>query len=216
MKGDWMQKKMYAYVLIVAVVSFLGFAVENVWLFATKGYMDNRNMYFPFLLGYGLAVIGIFSVFGTPMVPRLLTFRIGLSSPLARMGVYFLLVMISVSVGEILLGTVVERLCHLHWWDYTRLPLHITRYTSIPTSVAFSLIITLFMRFCFYPLFGFFMSWEDTALKIVATTVGIIMMLDFVINFGGMIVKKATRRCWKIDFRANKSVFCSILAKQVR
>ena len=36
----------------IAFISFLGFCVENLWLAITKGYMDNRNMLFPFLFGY--------------------------------------------------------------------------------------------------------------------------------------------------------------------
>lgn len=52
--------------LVIAVVSFLGFAVENIWLAITKGYIDNRNMCLPFLLGYGLAVAVIYLLFGTP------------------------------------------------------------------------------------------------------------------------------------------------------
>ena len=38
--------------MIVSVVSFLGFVVENIWLAAIKGYMDNRGVRFPFLIGY--------------------------------------------------------------------------------------------------------------------------------------------------------------------
>ena len=50
--------------MIAAVISFLGFIVENVWLTATKGYIDNRNMCFPFLLGYGIAILLIFIILG--------------------------------------------------------------------------------------------------------------------------------------------------------
>ena len=30
--------------IMAAVVSFLGFVVENIWLAMTKGYINNRNM----------------------------------------------------------------------------------------------------------------------------------------------------------------------------
>lgn len=46
--------------IMAALISFLGFIVENVWLAATKGYINNRNMNAPFLLGYGLLVISLF------------------------------------------------------------------------------------------------------------------------------------------------------------
>ena len=52
--------------IMAAVISFLGFILENVWLAFTKGYIDNRNMTMPFLYGYGMAVISIYAIFGTP------------------------------------------------------------------------------------------------------------------------------------------------------
>lgn len=198
-----MKKEMYAYIMITAVVSFLGFAVENIWLALTKGYFDNRNMFFPFLLGYGLAVMGIFAVFGTPMNPRFLGFSLNLNGTLLKMAVYFLFVMIAVSVGEIILGTVVEKTCGFCWWDYTRLPLHFTRYTSVPTSAAFSLIITAFMYSCFDPLYRFFMSWEDTALRVVALTLAVIMVGDCAYNLGCMYIRKATCRRWRVSVAAS-------------
>lgn len=58
--------EVFALCLIVTVISFLGFVVENVWLSMTKGYIDNRNMTLPFLLGYGIAIVLIYLLFGTP------------------------------------------------------------------------------------------------------------------------------------------------------
>ena len=53
-------------IIMVAVISFLGFMLENTWLVLTKGFFDNRNMTFPFLLGYGLLVVGMYMIVGTP------------------------------------------------------------------------------------------------------------------------------------------------------
>ena len=47
-------------------VSFFGFVLENIWLAITKGYIDNRNMNLPFLFGYGLVIIGFYTLIGTP------------------------------------------------------------------------------------------------------------------------------------------------------
>ena len=46
----------YSLGIMVAVISFLGFCLENLWLAATKGFIDNRNMHLPFLMGYGVFV----------------------------------------------------------------------------------------------------------------------------------------------------------------
>ena len=43
---------------MAALVSLLGFLTENTWMLIRSGFIDNRNMNLPFLLGYGLAVVG--------------------------------------------------------------------------------------------------------------------------------------------------------------
>lgn len=54
------------YLFIIVVASFLGFIVENVWVGIRYGYIDNRGMILSGLLGYGLAIIGVFYILGTP------------------------------------------------------------------------------------------------------------------------------------------------------
>ena len=56
-KGEKMKYTYYQLGIMAAVVSFLGFVVENIWLAMTKGYINNRNMNAPFLLGYGLLIL---------------------------------------------------------------------------------------------------------------------------------------------------------------
>ena len=63
-KGEKMKYTYYQLGIMAAVVSFLGFVVENIWLAMTKGYINNRNMNAPFLLGYGLLILFMYAVFG--------------------------------------------------------------------------------------------------------------------------------------------------------
>lgn len=168
--------------MIAAVISFLGFVVENVWLTATKGYIDNRNMCFPFLLGYGIAILLIYIILGTPKKLWLFGKVILIKNKLIKTLLYFLGVMICVSVGEIVIGTFVEKTCHFCWWDYTQLPLHITQYTSIPTSAMFSSLITFFMDYFFVPLFHYFSAWNYNTLHSVASILCAITIGDFLYN----------------------------------
>jgi len=188
----------YALCMIVAIVSFLGFVVENVWLCATKGYIDNRNMCLPFLIGYGLAVVAIYLLFGTPKKLRLFGKGLLIKSKVVKILIYFLLVMLCVSVGEILIGKLVEKTCHFYWWDYSNLPLHITRYTTIPTSAAFSTMITLFMYKFFEPLYQYFTSWNPQVLKIVASCLMLLLTVDYLYSMYQMYVKKSMMPRWKI------------------
>lgn len=193
-----MKKRFYALCMIAAIVSFLGFVVENIWLAFTQGCINNRSMIFPFLFGYGIAIALIYLILGTPNHPRLLGKKLALNSELKRILFYLGAVMICVSLGEILLGTLVEKVCGFEWWNYTRIPLHITKYTSIPTSLAFGLIITTFMKFFFEPLMTYFEGWNETVLKVTAITLLVIMLGDFVYAAYTMFKKKGTVIRWQI------------------
>ncbi len=191
----------YSLFMIVAVISFLGFVVENVWMAITKGYIDNRNMIFPFLIGYGIAVVLIYFILGTPKKLWFLGKNLAIKSKVSKIVTYFVGVVICICIGEILLGKFVEKVCHFSWWDYTRLPLHITKYTSIPTSVGFAILITAFMYFCFEPLYYFFRDWNNSVLKVVAPTVMIVMVGDFLYNGYLMYKNKGMVPRWKIGVR---------------
>ncbi len=193
-----MKKRFYALCMIAAIVSFLGFVVENIWLAFTQGCINNRSMIFPFLVGYGIAIVLIYLILGTPNHPRLLGKKLALNSELKRILFYLGAVMICVSLGEILLGTLVEKVCGFEWWNYTWIPLHITKYTSIPTSFAFGLIITTFMKFCFEPLMTYFEGWNETVLKVTAITLLVIMLGDFAYAAYTMFKKKGTVIRWQI------------------
>ena len=190
--------------MVIAVVSFLGFVVENVWLSVTKGFMDNRNMCLPFLLGYGLAIIAIYALFGIPADVLLFGKRLEIKSKLISKMVYFLIVMVCVSVGEIMLGKFVELTCDFYWWDYSRLPLHITRYTTIPTSLGFATMISLFMDYVFIPLQNRFMMWDYYRLEFMAKILMALMIGDFVYNAYKMKKNGNVTTRWKIDTTETK------------
>lgn len=185
--------------MIMAVVSFLGFVVENVWLTATKGFMDNRNMCFPFLFGYGIAIMLIFIIWGTPKQLWFCGKAIRIQSRILKIFVFFVGVMICVCVGEIVLGTVVEKVCHFAWWDYSKLPMHITQYTSIPTGVMFSMLITVFMDVFFEPLFRIFRGLDYNVLRTLSLSLIGIMIVDFLYNAYLMYKTRGMITRWKID-----------------
>lgn len=185
--------------IMVAIISFLGFTVENAWLAITKGYINNRNMNAPFLLGYGLLALFIFFVLGTPDNPV----RWGLFKKTQSKGmqylVYFMCSFVVVCIGEIILGTVVERLCNIEYWNYSNIPMHITKYTSVPTSIGFASMITFFMGKCFTPLMNWICQMDSTWLRALSTVLMIIMIIDFFHSFYHMITSKDFYLQWKIE-----------------
>ena len=144
--------RVFALILVIVLVSFLGFIVENISTSISDRKIDNRNMTLPFLLGYGLAILVIYNLFGTPNEPLFWGKEIALDSSLFSLLYYFAITFLCVSIGELILGHLIEWTCQIKWWDYSDLPLHVTQYTSIPTSLAFATLITIFMKYLFSPL----------------------------------------------------------------
>ncbi len=185
--------------MIITVVSFLGFMVENTWTGITQGYMDNRSMCLPFLLGYGLAILAVYLIFGTPIAPRFFRKQILLHSRFLRFLAYFGIMFLCVSIGEIVLGTLVEKAFGIVWWNYSSLPLHITKYTSVPTSMGFALMITVFMNYCFEPLYSFFMNIDYAYLRKMTFWCMSLMIIDFFYSAFCMAKRRSLVERWRIN-----------------
>lgn len=191
----------YALFIMVAIVSFLGFLTENIWLLFTKGIMDNRNMYAPFLLGYGILIVMIYLLIGTPQNCVLHRFIKHKLSNKRKYFLYFGLCFLIVCIGELFLGLTVEKVSGIQYWNYSWIPLHFTQYTSVPTSAGFALIMTFFMGRCFEPIMNMIMKMDPLIIKVVGTVLMIIMCSDFFASFYQMIKKRAHIVRWCVRFR---------------
>lgn len=184
--------------MVMIVVSFLGFCIENIWMAATVGVINNRNMILPFLWGYGLAIFAIYFLFGTPENPKLFTRTINIASRPLSVLYYFAIAFSCVCIGEIILGYAIEWGCDIIWWDYSVLPLHITRYTSVPTSSAFAALITVFMTFIFKPMLRFFEKMDPRVTGGIASVLTVLLALDMINSLIYMINNADTLKLWSI------------------
>ena len=186
--------------IMVAIVSFLGFLVENIWLAITKGYIDNRNMNAPFLLGYGLTFLFLLFTLGIPTgTAQWGIFEQSYAKGILSYAAYFACSFIVVCIGEIMLGTIVERICGIEYWNYSYLPLHITKYTSVPTSIGFATLITVFMGKCALPLMDWIGRFDSIWIRMLSAVLMIVMVLDFFCCFYQMIVSRDFYRKWRIE-----------------
>jgi uncharacterized membrane protein len=200
-KGEKMTNtKTLALILIIVLVSFLGFVVENIFTSFSHGFIDNRNMVLPFLLGYGLAVFTIYKLFGTPHTPLFFGKPVVINSSFISTLYYFAIAFLCVSLGEIILGHLIEWSCDIVWWNYTALPLHITKYTSIPTSTIFATLITVFMKHFFNPILNNFSKMNHQTLSILAISLIVLLSLDFINSGIYMFKNHHTLRLWSIEF----------------
>ena len=193
------------YVFVIVVASFLGFIVENAWLGIRYGYFDNRGMILPGLLGYGLAIIGVFLILGTPDHPRFLWINLYSRNIVAQFVYYVLSSTVLVSVGEIALGSFVEKHCQIEWWNYSSLPLHIGKYTSVFTSIGFGLMITIFMNSLFLSIMKWAMFINTVILKIMVIVLFILLIADFLYEAKYMMKNKRINRRWKISFKTERN-----------
>lgn len=197
-------KYVFSLFMMIALISFLGFTVENLWTAATKGYMDSKNMVLPFLLGYGLAVTAIFLLFGLPREMRFAAIKLTFESDAASILCYFAVIMLCICVGEIALGYAVEKTCGIIWWDYSDIPLHITKYTSIPTSAGFTVMIVFFMDKVFTPLFAFFSRQNTVVLGTVSVSLMVLMVVDFIRSAYLMRKNRVLRHTWRRETVNNR------------
>ena len=195
------KKNVYALIMVMVVVSLLGFCVESIFTGFMHGFFSNKNMVLPFLWGYGLAILLLYVLFGTPECPLWFTKPTNFTSKTEKYVYYFIIAFLGVCIGEIILGYLVEATCNIVWWDYSILPLNITKYTSVPTSTGFASLIFIFMRYIFNPLLDRFSSMNYTALKFIAISFATILTLDMINSAIYMLIKRQTLQIWKIKFK---------------
>lgn len=195
------RKNVYALIMVMVVVSLLGFCVESIFTVFMHGFLNNKNMVLPFLWGYGLAILLLYVLFGTPECPLWFTKPTNFTSRTEKYVYYFIIAFFGVCIGEIILGYLVEATCNIVWWDYSILPLNITKYTSVPTSTGFASLIFIFMRYIFNPLLDRFSSMNYTALKFIAISFATVLTLDMINSAIYMLIKRQTLQIWKIKFK---------------
>lgn len=186
----------YSLGIMVAVISFLGFCLENLWLAATKGFIDNRNMHLPFLMGYGVLVVGMYLILGTPEHMALTGLIYVSGTKAQKFLIYFLCSMVIVTVGELVLGHLMEWICGFEYWNYNWIPLHITKYTSIPTSIGFAAIITSFMGACFDPIMSVIGMMNTQDIKPLSIMLMVILTADLIVSFRQMRKKHGLNVRW--------------------
>ena len=191
--------KAFALIMVVVVVSFLGFCVENVFISLNHGFIDNRNMVLPFLLGYGLSILAYYFLFGTPNNPLFFGKEISFSSSFKATFYCFTVAFLGVSIGEIILGYATEWCCGIVWWNYTKIPMHVTKYTSVPTSFAFATLITVFMKYMFSPLISAFSKINPIVLGFLSLSLLFLLSLDMLNSALYMFKKHTILNIWKLD-----------------
>ncbi len=202
-------KKLYgvrvsSLLLVCYIASFLGWWVENIFRIFSIGVFNDRHQILPFLAAYGFGIFVLYFVFGTPSEMRVFKKRIlpenTRRNRILRVVIYYALVFVLILFGEMGVGLLFETLLGIRAWNYTNIPLHITRYTSIPTTFGFTTGITLLMQFVFRPFVRRVERIPQKTAFRLALVFGILIAADWLIMLGTGLFTNSLPNYWEIVF----------------
>ncbi len=174
----------YHFGIMMTIFSFFGWCAENTGKLVVTQFIDNRHQFLPFLIAYGWSVLALYALLGTPDKMRFCKKRIlvedTLKNKILRYVIYFLTVYVAIFVGEIIVGYTYELTTGAILWNYEDLPLHVTKYTSVITTIAYAGAIFILMKFVFTPLMNQIVKMPKKTAVILDWVFGVILMADFI------------------------------------
>ena len=170
------------YFLIFALISFLGWAWETLYMLVISGELFDRGfMILPFCPIYGTTVLAIYFLLGTPKVGRGILKKIDVFG--IRQIMYFLLSFIIPTVAELIVGKYFTEILNISLWDYSHLPYNQDGYISLPISLIWAIAIFAFMYFLFDRIKNFVFNIPHKAVTGFTAILLPIMIIDVTFSF---------------------------------
>lgn len=182
--------RLYQLFLLFIVASVIGYIYECItqWFRCGVFIKDTGFSCLPILPIYGIGIVMLYLIFGTPLSMRIFHRKILVSNnkkvAIFRYILYFLATGTVATIFEIIVGYIFEIGFSQVLWDYSYLPLHFTKYACLQVSIFWGLGATLVMRYLFTPLHILATSIPETKLYKMVHTFIFIWILDIVFNFG--------------------------------
>ena len=185
--------------------AFLGWWVENLFRLIAAGVFDSRHQLLPFIPVYGAGFFAIYALLGTPSEMRIAGKRVlpgtGRKKGAFRGALYAATLFSLILISEMATGLFFEKAFGIKGWNYTSIPLHITRYTSVPTAAAFTAGIFLLMRFAFFPAVRLVDRIPDVPAAVVAAAGGILLAADWLVMLSVAAATGKFPQYWSFRFR---------------
>ncbi|MGN0528025.1 MAG: putative ABC transporter permease [Eubacterium sp.] len=185
------------------VYAHIGYWVENLFRLASKGVLDSRNQILPFLFCYTIAMWALYFALGTPKNARWFTkemlFGNGEKSKIYSQIYYFCVVFLFVFFGEIVVGTLFEKISGIQLWNYSGIPLHVTQYTSIPTTIALSAGVLVLMEYFFTPLMKAIQKIPYKTVVRLDCILGALIVADWLVMMISINVFKVSPDYWSVQ-----------------
>ncbi len=193
-------KKDFNYICALAIVfSALGWIVENTFRVIANGKIDNRFHILPFIPVYGFISFAVY-ILGSPDDEKFFGYKITKNKVAANI-IYILTLAFFVTFGELIVGNTIEYLCGAKLWNYNNIPLHWTRYTSLPTTVGFSVGGYLILKIFYYPFLNYLKENFTSRQLIGATIFYVILLADMVYMLIITGIKGKGQVYWQVNLR---------------
>lgn len=195
--------EVYYFGVAMIIFSFFGFCAENIGRMTVQHVFDCRHQLLPFLFAYGIALLAIYCCLGTPDELKVFGKRIFKDNTRGKILshiIYFLVIFAFIMAGEIAVGMLYEKFAGVILWDYSQIPTHITRYTSIITTLLYGGGVYLIMAFAFKPMMKLISKMGRKAAIIIDSTLGTAIIIDFIAMLVIMFVTGAAPEYWSVSW----------------
>ena len=170
------------YFVLLAVLSFLGWAFETVFVFMSQGKWSNQGlMTLPFCPIYGGSLMATYWLVGTPDEPRGLIKNVEKRD--LRYVLYAVVAFIVPTVAELIVGVFFDKAFDIWLWSYKGIPLNLNGYIALPVSLAWMALIFGFMKWLFPPIKRWIGRLSDGVSWGIAVALFAVMAIDMLYNF---------------------------------
>lgn len=186
-------------------VAFIGWIAENAFKFAVSGVIDSRFHLLPFISPYLLIPFAFHIALGTPNDVTFFgkkVFKISTAKTkiLSNIIAYFA-ICACVFFGELAVGSLWEILFDVRLWNYSKHPLHITKFTSVISVFGFGTGAYLIFKLLYTPILNLIrkkISFKTA--KWICLTLGVLIVLDTVRMMISTVILGEAPNFWRFDF----------------
>lgn len=165
------------------IVSFLGFAVENIARLIGMGVIDSRFHILPFISPYGLIIFAFHLLLFDPDDLTFFGKRL-FSDGFKRRKLWsnltaYSLICLFVFLGELLVGNLWDVFFGVELWNYESLPLSVTKYAGLVPTLGYGTGAYALFKFVYKPMLSFIRKRLDyKKVRLTVLILGSLIVLD--------------------------------------
>ena len=184
------EEKLSKYFLLYALISFLGWIWETLYMYFLTGSIHDRGfLTLPMCPIYGSVLMLCYLLLGCMGEERGILRHV--SSPVARALIYLCLSFILPTLAEIAVGAFFLNVFDIRLWDYSHMDHNTNGYVALEISLLWSISIFVFMNKIFLPLKKLVFKIPDKISAVLSTVIASSAAVDVIIILFRMNMTRA-------------------------